>query len=289
MAKLIQYKTRSSEYDGPFDNKSGWAAAGMGYVIVTDNGKLVVIDGGFSDDAEDLINLIKSHAPHKTLEIDFWVITHPHIDHYGAIQEISRNESLKNRIDVKHIIYWFPSEFCDKNGEANALASVDSEMAGICELMNATSIRPARNDKFTVDDIEIEFLYVPDDCSILNTAGGNCNYCSLIFTVEGKVRKAMITGDAYRRSMDITAWRYADKLKCDILQMPHHALCDAYSVDFYRYVDPQIIFMPISVAGYRSMHSRLYDKSEGGIANLCIEAKANDVYKAYDGTAEVLF
>ena len=288
MARFIQYKTKGSEYDGPFDNKSGWAAAGMGDVLVTENGRIVVIDGGFPDDAEDFVNLIESQTSQKTPEIDFWIITHPHIDHYGVIQEISQNGNLRNRIVIKQIIYWFPSEFCNKNGEANILAGADSEMTRICELMNASSVRPARDDKLTVDDIEVEFLYVPDDCSILNTAGGNSNYCSLIFTVKGKARKAMITGDAYRRSMEITAWRYADRLKCDILQMPHHALCDAYSVDFYRYVDPQIVFMPISVAGYRSMHSKLYDKSEGAIANLCVEAKAKEVYKAFNGTAEVL-
>ena len=69
--------------------------------------------------------------------------------------------------------------------------------------------------------------------------------------------------------------------------MPHHALCDAYCIDFYRFVDPQILLMPISTAGYRAMHSKLYEKSEGCIANLCIEAKSEKVYKAFEGTAEI--
>jgi len=42
MAKFIQYMTKDSLYDGPFDSKSGWPAAGMGDVIVTENGKLKV-------------------------------------------------------------------------------------------------------------------------------------------------------------------------------------------------------------------------------------------------------
>ena len=139
-----------------------------------------------------------------------------------------------------------------------------------------------------LDDVKIEFLYVPDDCSILNTAGGNPNLCSLIFTVEGKDKKVMITGDAFRRNMEITAWRYAKKLKCDVLQMPHHALCDAYSVDFYKFVDPQIIFMPISKAGYTAMHSELYAHSEGYKVNLEVEMKADIVYKAFEGNSRIL-
>ena len=34
MAKLIQYCTHASHYDGPFDATVGWAAAGLGYLIV---------------------------------------------------------------------------------------------------------------------------------------------------------------------------------------------------------------------------------------------------------------
>ena len=69
--------------------------------------------------------------------------------------------------------------------------------------------------------------------------------------------------------------------------MPHHALCDAFCHDFYKYVDPKILFLPISSGAYRSMHSKLYDSLEGCIANLCLEAKAESVYKAFEGTAEI--
>ena len=287
MAKFIQYMTRDSLYDGPFDSKSGWPAAGMGDVIVTQNCKLIVVDGGQPNDAEDFVELLEAHSSEKTPEIDLWIITHPHHDHFGAIQQISKTPELKNRIAVKKFIYWFPGDFCNKHGEPNALKEANSEMSEICDLMCAKRHQPTRNEAFSLDDITIEFLYVPDDCSILNTSGGNYNFCSLIFTIKGKERKIMITGDAYGRSMQVTAWRYAKKLKCDILQMPHHALCDAFCVDFYKHVDPQILLMPISAGAYRSMHSKLYDSLEGCIANLCVEAKAEKIYKAFEGTAEL--
>ena len=116
--------------------------------------------------------------------------------------------------------------------------------------------RFARGEIVTVDDTKIEFLYVPDDCSILNTAGRNANLCSLIFNIKGKDKKVMITRDAY-------------------------------CVDFYSYVDSQIVFMPRFVVGYCSVHSELYDKSEGCIANLCVETKTEEVYKVFNGMAEM--
>ena len=287
MAKLIQYTTNDSLYDGAFGGDVGWPAAGMGYLVVTAEGKLIAIDGGQTNDAENFIELLEANSLGKLPEVDCWIITHPHIDHYGAIREISQRQELKERIKVKKFLYWFPEEFCDKDGRANALSGANNEMRGVCEAFNAEIYQPQRDDLFTLDDVELRFLYVPDDCSVLNSGGGNSNMCSFIFTVSGRNKKAMFTGDAYRRTMQITAWRYYKSLKCDILQMPHHALCDAFCVDFYRYVAPQILFMPISKGAYRSMHSSLYEKLEGCIANLCVEAKAEKVYKAFEGTVTI--
>ncbi|MBQ8849417.1 MAG: MBL fold metallo-hydrolase [Clostridia bacterium] len=287
MGKFIQYGTKESQYNGPFDSKVGWSAAGMGDVIVTENGKLIVVDGGCRNDAEALVSLLEAQCEGKKPEIDTWIITHPHGDHYGALQQICGTPELADRISVKSFIYWFPMEFCNKDGVSGVLEYGNKDMEEICRVTGADSRRPARDEKLNVDGTEIHFLYVPDDCSVLNTAGGNSNHCSLIFTVQGKDKKVMVTGDAYGRSMQITAWRYHRALKCDILQMPHHALCDSYCVDFYRYVNAETVLMPISIAGYRAMHSGMYEKSEGCIANLCVEARADKVYKAFDGTVEL--
>ena len=90
MAKFIQYMTKGSLYDGPFDSKSGWPAAGMGDVIVTENGKLIVVDGGQPNDADMFIELLEAQAEGKIPEIEHWIITHPHLDHYGAIKAVKR-------------------------------------------------------------------------------------------------------------------------------------------------------------------------------------------------------
>ena len=287
MAKFIQFMTKESLYDGPFDSGSGWPAAGMGDVIVTESGKLIVIDGGTPENAEEFLKLLSAQTSAQIPEIEYWIITHPHIDHYGVIQELGNNADLNDRIKVKQFIYWFPEEFCGANGAPNALAGQTAKLQNVCKTFGAESHRPTRDEVVTVDDISIKFLFVPDDCSYLNRAGGNVNLCSLIFSVDGKSRRVLVTGDAYERSMLITAWRYTEELKADILQMPHHALCDSHCVEFYRYVDPTTVLMPISKAGYRAMHSKLYDRDQGCIANLCLEAKAETVIKAYEGTAEL--
>ena len=284
MAKFIQYCTKDSLYDGPFDNKSGWSAAGMGDIIVTGNGSLIAVDGGCTNDDVGFVELLEKYSGGKKPVVDLWIITHPHGDHYWALKAISKNSDLASRIEVKKFMYWFPVEF---NNGAGMIACGNKEMEEIAAIFGAEYEQPHRDQKIKIDDVEFHFLYVPDDCSILNGFGENANYCSLIFTVQGPEKKAIITGDAYHPSMQITAWRYRHDLKCDIMQFPHHALADSAHKDFYRYVDAKTVFLPISIAGYRSMHSNLYANTDGGTLNLVAEAKADYVYKAFEGTAEV--
>jgi len=108
MAKLIQYRTNASLYDGAFDSTVGWAAAGMGDVIVTDNKKLIVIDGGFGDDAEGILSILQSNTESEIPHVDLWIITHPHHDHCGAMRELACNENFRSKLTVGKIIYWFP-------------------------------------------------------------------------------------------------------------------------------------------------------------------------------------
>ena len=272
MAKIIQFKTCASDYDGAFNDKVGWAAAGMGYVVVSDGGRLMVIDGGFESDSERLYGLLRGLSKGKGVTVDEWIITHPHIDHYGAFMGIVKRKDLD--ITVKRLIYRFSEQF-DPSGAL-------SLMREAAEQLGAETLIPERDDTFTLDGVTVRFLYVPDDVSVLVTANGNANYTSLIFEVSAE-RKAVFTGDAYPRSLQITAWRYATALKCDILQMPHHALCDAYNGEFYRFAAPKTVLMPISVAGYRAMHEDKYAFSEGGIANLALESRADCAIKAFEG------
>lgn len=287
MEKLIQYRTNASLYDGPFDSVVGWAAAGMGDVIVTENKQMIVIDGGFGDDAEGILSLLKSNSENEIPHVDLWIITHPHHDHFGALKELAANESLRGKLTVGKVLYMFPMEFCGKDGNPGTLAKANDQMSAVCGKFAAEYHCPALDEKIVIDGIEIHFLYVPEDCSILNKGGGNANLCSLIFTVQGKNKKAMITGDAYNRTMQMTVWRYHKQLKCDILQMPHHGLCDSHNIEFYRQVNAETVLIPISVAGYRSMHSDMYADREGRNNNIWVENNAQTVYKAFDGTVEI--
>lgn len=284
MAKLIQYRTKASLYDGAFDSVVGWKAAGMGYIVKTDGDSLIVVDGGLGEDAEPLVELLESYSNGKKPIVEKWIITHPHGDHYFALREICKTAELYSRISVNELIFDFPEEFKNAHGEPLCINAIE-EMRTIADILQARIYHPAFDERMYVDGMEIHFIYVPDDCTIFK-GQQNPNVCSLLFTVKGKKKKVMFTGDAFRRSLQMTVWRFGKELKCDILQMPHHGLCDTGVTDFYKAVDAKTLLVPISIAGHRSMHSGEHAEKDTA-ANMWAEQNAEAVYNAFDGNVEI--
>ena len=284
MEKLIQYRTHESLYDGPFNGKVGWHAAGMGYIIVTENKRLIVVDGGCPNDTEDFLALLEETAGGKPV-VDLWIITHPHSDHHGVLDRIAKTPEYASRVTVKELLYRFPEEFVERNGAASNIAA-NANMEKLRSLLGATVHTPELDEKMTVDGIELHFLYYPYDCRFLNNRY-NCNACSLVFTVQAKNKKIMFTGDATTRNLQVVYWLYGKALKSDILQMPHHALCDTGLLKFYKAVDAETVLEPTCIAGDRAMHSELYCETEGGRWNAFAEENARAVYKSFEGTVEL--
>ena len=168
MEKLIQYCTKESLYDGPFNSKVGWHAAGMGYVLVTENGRLIVIDGGCPNDAEDFLALLEKTADGKPV-VDLWIMTHAHSDHFGALKVIASTPALRQRVEVKTLLWRFPNEFVEGNGNTPHPA-MNAMMQEICQSLGATAHTPELDEKMTVDSMELHFLYYAYDCRIINNA-----------------------------------------------------------------------------------------------------------------------
>ncbi len=277
MEKLIQYCTQASLYDGEFGGAAGWPAAGMGYVFVSATGKLIVVDGGHGADAEPLLSLLREIAGEEIPTVDLWIVTHPHLDHYGALLEIAARDEFRERVSVREVMWFFPADFRDKNGKAPC-DKANSHMESVCQSLDATAHRPTEGERIHLDGLELTVLFVPDDCVSLH----NPNSLSLIFTVQGARRRVMMTGDACPITMGYCAQKYGVSLKSDILQLPHHGLCDTGNPDFYRLVGADTLLIPISKAGDRAMKSGVY--GEATAANRVAEELAEEILYAYEGT-----
>ena len=63
-------------------------------IIENGEGGLIVVDGGWTEHADYLLNQIKEKGGH----VMAWLVTHPHSDHAGALAEI-----LSKHLSLIHI------------------------------------------------------------------------------------------------------------------------------------------------------------------------------------------
>lgn len=280
MAKLIQYCTKASEFDGEFK----WQAAGMGYVLVSDSGGLMVIDGGHGEDAEGILALLEANSVGKP-QVDLWIITHPHGDHYYALEKISRTTQLSERVNIHRLCYAVPEKFTWMwRGELMDGQRDLDRLNAIGPALGAEVICPKTGNVLNIGGFTLDFLFTWQDTAEWSSP----NALSMIFTVTCGNRRAMFVGDTDERIPGELVNRLgtdSPRLKCDILQLAHHGL-DGGTDEFYAAVDADIVLIPISFAGAKDM--RLPDRSFCRHNRFAAE-QAMTVIRACTGTAEVDF
>jgi len=281
MEKLIQYATKSSYYDGKFGCGDGWIAAGMGYLAKTKNGRLIAIDGGFPEDAEDFVKLLSDYSDGTTPEVELWIITHPHIDHYGVVRGITESKELSKKVKIKQILCLFEKEFAEIE-EDDFVKDGIAVLGHAIDVTGAELITPKEGDEICIDGANIKILSLPE----FTMDYGSPNYLSIIFMLTLGETKILFTGDATSERLEKAA-TLGDALKCDILQMPHHGLCDTGDIDFYKAAGAKTVLVPICKAGDRSMKSGYY--GDAVEANEYAEANAEKIYRSYEGTLEIPF
>ena len=77
------------------------------YIVTTADGKVIAIDGGFRQDAENMLNYLRDITGQAIPHVDAWFFSHAHLDHISCFNEIV--EKHWDKISVDHVYYNFPS------------------------------------------------------------------------------------------------------------------------------------------------------------------------------------
>ena len=277
MGTLIQLCTEASRKDECF-TKGVWPAAGMGYVFVTDSGRLLVIDGGETErDAEMLVSLLEEKSDgHPT--VDLWMISHAHGDHYGALETVAKTPALRERLTVSKICACtdIPVSFPEND---------QARIAAIPGLLGCTQVTPHAGDVLTVDNLEIRMLYTwENDPKLADVT--SFNRLSLIFTVTGPEHRMMVVGDSTSTGPTVVRDHTdAALLKSDFLQLAHHGL-DGGNIGFYRLVDPITVLIPCSLGGAKFIKA---PETGCNYNNRYIQERALNVICACMGSTEMEF
>lgn len=178
-------------------------------------------------------------------EIDYLVVSHPDLDHYGGCEDVLR------RFDVKHIITNGFDKDYDSAWRSFKQAIVDEGAEWkIIDKNLILDISAKDGSASGGSNSEIKFLY-PDhslmsDASVPESGKAvNSNYTSIIFELAYKNKKVLFVGDAGEEEEDYIVKKYGNALDVDVLKVGHHGSYHSSSDAFLKLVTPQIAVISV--------------------------------------------
>ena len=128
------------------------------FIITTADGKVIVIDGGYDQDAENTINYLKNVTGRDVPHVDAWILSHPHMDHISAFLQIM--ETMPEAVEVDQVWYNFPSlQFITQNQPwaDPCLARFYKDLPRFADKILVVS----KGDTLDVGDAHFECIYSP--------------------------------------------------------------------------------------------------------------------------------
>ena len=201
------------------------------YTIYNASKGLIVIDGGWTDDAayvRDILNELGGN-------VDAWILTHPHQDHIGAFNLLYTE---LEGITVKTIY------------------TVDMATPEECLNVASWDSVDAYNDFLSLNVPNLEYLYAGDKLDIcglkfkvLNTYDDNVknlsrdylNDGSMMFKVTNQTESMLFCADVGISMSDFLLNKWGNELQADYLQMAHHGF-GGLNDNLYQTVNPKIAF-----------------------------------------------
>jgi beta-lactamase superfamily II metal-dependent hydrolase len=169
-------------------------------------------------------------------EVEAWFVSHPHLDHTGALNEILKNPKGINIKSIYHseLSRTFyerePNSVSHTEDFYNNLQKTQTKVENVVQLGRTVEI----------DKVTFKILALKNEEIITNPY----NNSSMIIRVSDKARSAVFLGDAGVEEGDkLLNGGFRKELDCDYLQMAHHGQ-NGVSREFYRSINFKACIWP---------------------------------------------
>jgi competence protein ComEC len=224
----------------------------------------VLIDAGKLGDAPGAV-LAQIRKQHVT-KLDLVIISHFHIDHYGALTEL-----IDAGIKIDRVAVNVPDRAaadperpwgCDLNHVNEVLARLRAENIPYFTPKIGERLLEARTPKGTLVSLDVVCLFDGLTTPIGRT---DVNDTSMLVRLSHGPTRALFTGDLNRPLGAWLAWSDFD-LRADILKVPHHGTEGAPPNPFFDRVGAKVALVPSPKelwVSARSMRIRNYFSHNG--------------------------
>jgi hypothetical protein len=206
----------------------------LGVIFVSPTGKVAVVDGGTPAESQAIHEIVAEHGG----EVACWMITHAHLDHFGALMGLL-NRPAERRPKIRSLRYSFPS--CDwiKEREPKQLAHAEKFLQAVA----SSGIKPEAAAPGLICDLGggTKFFALNDfDPSVVRHAINNTSIC---YSIEHGGRKILIPGDLSVDGGNRLMKLMPEKLPHEIVFMAHHGQ-QGVNKAFYGAVKPSVAIWP---------------------------------------------
>lgn len=202
------------------------------YTIYSEDKGLIVIDGGWTEDAPYVREIIDSFGG----EVEAWILTHPHQDHIGAFNALYP-ELAEITVNNIYTVDMASPEECLEVASWDSVDAYNDFLA--LDIPNLQYVYPG--DVLEVCGLQIEILSTYDE-NVKNISRDYLNDGSMMFKVYGNKDSFLFCADVGINMSDYLLQKYGEeKLSADYIQMGHHGY-GGLSDSFYQAVSPQTAF-----------------------------------------------
>ena len=200
--------------------------------LVFPDGQTMLLDTGVNTCADQIVDMLKDFG---VKELDYLVISHPHIDHVGgAITAVEYLKSIGGT--VKH--FWHsPADLKNYVANVEAVLPADTQI----DVLLSGEVR-------TIGDVTVNVYNPSKEFYDAWVAGGDLsdgavNNVSLALKFTYGDSSFLSCGDLYTNQERSLAAQYGDALKADVFNTNHHGAYTSNCDEWLDAVQPKIVFV----------------------------------------------
>lgn len=208
----------------------------MGYMLKTNQDKIVMIDGGTEGDTEHIKQAIKENGG----IVEVWYLTNTREEHYGVLMNILNDAN--SEIIINNIFLNFNTEEWYQINDSKEFNNIKRLLDVLAKLGVKEKVHILQNREETVvDNLNFKILKIVEPEEKENSG----NNQSVIIKVSNMFKSVLFLSDLNTNLESDFVNHNLDEIECDVVQISNHGN-SGVSKFTYEKIKPKVCLWPVS-------------------------------------------